>query len=151
VSFRGDIRAACVELLTGFAAAQEPPIRLQVYPGRPASVYPPTAFVDRITEGIVFTGPDLMQRTPTAEIVLLHGLFDSKDAVDHADEFTDAFLVYVADRIHAAGTNTTVGITSVEDDPTFVADWIPTPDSRTRNAQGPFFATRFSLEGFASD
>jgi hypothetical protein len=146
VSLRADVRTACVDLLKGYAASTSPPVKLQVYPGRPKSVNPPCAFVDRVTENVVYSGPTLMARNPTAEIVLLHGVFDSKESVDQADAFVDGFLDYLATRVHQAGANTTIGATTVEDDPVFVDDWV-----LPREAQKTYFATRISLEGFALD
>lgn len=146
MSLRGDVRAACVDLLTGYAASVSPAVKLQVYPGRPRSVVPPCAFVDRVTENVAYRGPSMMARNPTAEIVLLHGLFDSKEAVDQADDFVDGFLDYLATRVHQAGANTTIGATSVEDDPTYVDDWVS-----PKEAQRTYFSTRISLEGFALD
>lgn len=144
MSLRADVRAACVSLLTGYAASAS--VKLQVYPGRPRSVNPPCAFVDRVSENVAYRGPALMARNPTAEIVLLHGLFDSKEAVDQADAFVDGFLDYLAARVHEAGANTTIGATTVEDEPTFVDDWVS-----PRESQRTYFATRIALEGFALD
>lgn len=143
MSFRANMRAAAGALMVGYAAAQTPPVKLQWYPGRPAVVKAPCGFVDRIVEGIAYTGPTLMQRRPTVEVVLLHGLFDSKEAVDQADAFVDGFLAYVADLPHAAGANTIVGVLSVEDDPTYVNDWVRPEEQRV------WYATRIALEGLA--
>jgi len=123
----------------------DPPISLQVYPGRPASIYPPTAFVDRISEKIVPWGPIRQQRKPTVELVVLHGLFDSKVAADAGDRFVDGFIEYVADRAHAAHANSTVGIPEYEDRPAYVADWLPPDRDRV------FYATVFALEGLILD
>lgn len=135
------LRAAAVELLTDYAASAG--IGLQVYPGRPRSLFPPTAFVDRITETIEYLGPRIQQRTPRAEVVVLHGLFDSKDATEQKDAFTDGFLEWVTARYHAAGTNTLLAVVSTEDEPSFVNDWMPPAEQRT------YYATRLTLEGFA--
>lgn len=152
MSFRADVRAACLSLLDGYrdaviaqrATDGDPrPFRLTTYPARPRSVAPPHAFVDTIAEQYVYTGPLLVQRTATAELVLVHGLFDTKEAVDQADEFTDGFLAYVTGEVHEAGANTTIGVTSAVDDPTFVNDWVKPEEQRT------WFATRITLEGFA--
>jgi len=111
MGFRADVRAACVTLLGEYKDAvnqqraddDEAPYILQIYPGRPRSVNPPCAFVDRISEDIAYTGPTLYQRTPRAEVVILHGLFDTREAVDQADAFTDGFLAFVTADVHAAG------------------------------------------------
>lgn len=145
MTFRADLRAAASDLMLGYAAAQTPPIKLQWYPGRPRSIHAPCGFVERIVEGINYTGNVLMQRRPTVEIVLLHGLYDSKEAVDQADAFVDGFLAFVAERFDEAGANTTVGVLSVEDDPTYVNDWVRPEEQRT------WFATRIALEGLALD
>lgn len=140
VAFREAMRAASVQLLKDYAADRD--VRLQVYPGRPASVFPPCAFVDRFTETL---DPDnFLQRSPRAEILVLHGLFDSADAVSQADAFVDGFVDWVADRFHAAGANTLIGPVSTEDEPNFVTDWM------AEEKQRAYYATRITLEGFAS-
>lgn len=141
--FRTQLRAAAVDLLEDFATAES--IELQVYRARPRSVRPPCAFVDRISEEISYFGPQIRQRTPRAEVIVLHGLFDSGVAVDQADAFTDAFLDYVTDNVHAAGADTTVGAVTVEDEPTYVTDWMVPENQRT------YYGTRITLEGFAAD
>jgi len=142
VGFRADVRAAAVTLLTDYKADAN--IALQIYPGRPRNIAPPTAFVDNIRETRVFTGPTLVQRTPTVEVIVLHGLFDSKDAVEQGDAFVDGFLAWVDDRYHAAGASTLVGVVSTEDVPNFVPDWLPPEQQRT------YYATQIDLEGFAT-
>jgi hypothetical protein len=141
IPFRTATRQAAVTLLTDFA--DDVGLRLQVYPGRPRSINAPTAFVDSIRETYQYSNVTWRLRTPTLDIIILWGLFDSKEAVDQADQFADAFLDWVTDRFHAAGANTIVGITEIVDDPTYVPDWLPPAEQRT------YFATRISLEGLA--
>jgi hypothetical protein len=141
IPFRTATRNAAVTLLTTFAA--DVGLKLQVYPGRPRSINPPTAFVDSIRETYQYSNVTWRLRQPTLDIIILWGLFDSKEAVDQADQFADAFLDWVTDRFHAAGANTIVGITEIVDDPTYVPDWQPPAEQRT------YFATRVSLEGLA--
>lgn len=152
MTFRADVRAACISLLEGYKAAvnaqrvidmNDKPFVLQIYPGRPRTINPPTAFVDRIYESIVYTGPELVQRTTRADIVVLYGQFDSAEAVAQADAFVDGFLDYVTGLVHEAGPNTTVGITEAEDLPTFVNEWVAPTEQRS------YFGTRYTLEGFA--
>ena len=137
-AFRTALRAAAVSLLTDYKAAAG--INLQIYPARPRTIAPPTAFIDAIRETITYDG--LIQRVPTAEIVVLHGLFDSKSAVDQADEFVDGFLDWVFDRYHAAGANTLVEVPDYEDLPDFVPEWLPPAEQKT------YYGTRIALEGF---
>jgi hypothetical protein len=152
-NFRTAVRAATIELLEDYkdavnvlrAAAMEPPFVLQIYPGRPRSVNPPTAFVDRISEDMTYTGPTLLQRQPRVELVVLFGVFDSKEAVDQADAFHDGFLAYVTQLPHAAGDNTTFAIVESSDEPTFVNDWVQPSEQRI------WFGTRYILEGYAEN
>jgi hypothetical protein len=137
-SLQADLRAAAVALFTGYAADAH--IRLQVYPGRPRSINPPTAFVDLISERISYDG--LRQRMPTAVCIVVHGLFDTADTAGQKDAFVDGFVDWVYERIHAAGANTTVGVVSTEDIPAWQPDWMPTAERRT------YYATQISLEGF---
>lgn len=135
------MRAAAVDLLTGYGAAAG--LKLQVYPARPRSIAAPCAFVDQFSESVVYSGPAQIQRTPRCEVIVLHGLFDGKEAADQGDAFVDGFLDWVTDRVHAAGGNTTIAAIEIEDEPTFVPDWQPVEAQRT------YFGTRITLEGYA--
>ena len=143
IAFQTSMREAAVGFLEALRDDLTWPtnIRLQVYRARPASVHPPTAFVDSISEEINYTG--LNQRRPRAEIVVMHGLFDSGSAVDQRDWFVDSLIDYSFDHFHEADPNTEVAIVSVNDDPTFVPDWLPPAAQRT------YYATRLTLEGLA--
>ncbi len=145
LQFQTAMRAASVGLLADFAA--DAGIKLQVYPGRPALVLPPCAFVDRIRERIAYVGPDSRQRSPVADVVVVHGVYDSKDAAEQKDAFVDAFLDWSLERYHAAGSNTLIAVTATEDDPTYLPDWLPPKDGR----QPMFYATLMQLEGYLGD
>lgn len=137
--FQTQMRAAAVTLLKDYGIDRE--LKLSVYPARPRTIYPPHAFVDRITERVSFLGPVQMQRVPVVECMVIHGLFDSQDAAVQRDAFVDGFLDWCADRFHAAGENTMLGAITVEDDPEWVPTWQPPEVQRT------YYATRISLEG----
>jgi len=139
------MRAAAVDLLTDYATAQG--IKLQVYRSRPRSLFPPTAFVDRITESLVWDGTGWPQRTVTADVVVVHGAFDTGEAADNRDAFVDAFVYWMADRYHAAGVNTLVELSAIDDEPAWQPDWRP---ANTTNGPDPiYYATRLTLEGYA--
>lgn len=140
MGLRADLRAACVTLLTNYASSAN--VKLQVYPGRPRSINPPTAFVDAMTETTNSIGPISYQRHPVARVVVLHGQFDSKDAADQADAFVDGFIAYAYTQVHAAGANTVIDNFATEDDPAYVPEWQPEDVQRT------YFATVISIEGF---
>jgi len=142
LTMQADMRAAAVTLLAAYGSAAS--LKLQVYPGRPRSVSPPCAFVDKMTATYVDVGISLRQTTPTAEVLVLHGLFDSKETVDQRDAFVDGFTDYVATQFHAAGANTLIAAVRVEDEPDFTTDWMPPEQVKT------YFASRITLEGFAS-
>lgn len=139
IAFQAAMRAAAVELLTDYAASES--VTLQVYPARPRSINPPTAFVDALNERISYTG--LNQRQPTADVIVVHGLFDSKVAADQRDAFVDGFIDWNLDNLHAAGANTTCAVIEVDDLPNYVPEWMPPENQRT------FYATRITLEGLA--
>ncbi len=134
------MRAAAVSFLEEYAA--DASIKLQVYPARPRSLYPPTAFVDLIRENITYTG--LNQRRPEVEMVVIHGLFDSQDAADQKDAFVDGLIDYAFDHYHDAANNMVVEITDTDDIPAYVPDWMPPEQQRT------YYATRIVLGGIAS-
>lgn len=139
--FRASVRAACMDLLDGYKGSTS--IKLDRYTGRPRQIFPPHAFVDRITERPVQTGPTLRQRYVRAEVVVLHGLFDSAEAVAQADAFVDGFSDYLQDHFHQAGEQTLIEAIEINDEPSFVPDWIPPGEQRT------YYGTRITLEGFA--
>lgn len=137
------MRAAAVALLEGYKAVAQ--TSLQVYPGRPLTLNPPTAFIDRISEKVEHVGPVRRRRMPTVQVVVLHGIFDSAEAVAQGDAFVDGFLNYVVEQYHAAGVNTTLGVRETADDPNYVPDWLPP------NRQQQYYATVIALEGLALD
>lgn len=139
MGFQAEFRAACVDLLAAYAA--DAGIRLQIYPGRPRSLNPPTAFVDGLREAIAYTGPTMRQRTPTADVLVVFGSFDSKESVDQKDAFVDGFLDWTLTRYHAAGANTLIAGVEVEDLPTWVPDW--------NTEQRTYYATRIAMEGYS--
>ena len=138
IPFETMMRAAAVQLLTDFR--QEFDIKLQVYPARPRTILPPCAFVDKLREVIGFDG--LRQRTVQVDIVIVWGVFDSAEAADQRDAFVDNFVDWTSDRYHAAGGSTVIEPRTIEDDPTFVAEWLPPERLEV------WFASTFTLEGF---
>lgn len=143
IPFQAQMRAAAVDLLTDYAAGAG--TKLQVYPARPLQLYPPTAFVEGINEDTVFTGPKNRQRTVRAEVLVVHGVFDTKEAADQRDVFVDGFMDYVTDHRDAAGDVTVIGSIATVDVPVYNPDW---GSDLQRNTS--YYATRIILEGFAS-
>jgi len=141
MGLQANLRAAAVTLLTEYAATAA--VKLQVYPGRPRSLNPPTAFVDAIRESIEYLGPTLRQRRPIADVVVVHGIFDSKEAADQKDAFVDGFLDWVNGEYHAVGANTLVAVTDTNDEPYYVPEWLP-PEQRL-----VYYATRITVEGLS--
>lgn len=139
IQFQTEMRAAAVQLLKDFAA--EYGLNLQVYPGRPRTIAPPSAFIDKLREAITFDG--IRQRLVQVDVIVLHSLFDSKDAADQRDRFVDAFVDWTSDRYHAAGANTILEPRAIEDDPNYIPDWQPEAVQRT------YYASLITLEGFA--
>lgn len=135
-------RAGAVQLLEDYKA--DTGIGLQIYPGRPSSVQPPTAFIDAIGETLTNYTVTHRQRLVTVQVLVLHGVFDHKDTVAQRDAFVDGWLDWIADRFHAFGANTDAKAVTVEDIPVYVPDWLDPSVAKT------YFATRISLEGFAA-
>lgn len=142
IAFRTAARAGAVALLEAFKA--DVGTNLQIYRARPRSVLPPTAFVDRISESLTDYVSVIRQRVPVVDVMVVHGLFDSGEAVDQGDAFVDGFLDWIADNFHAFGANTLVRVSSTEDVPNYIPDWLPPAEQRS------FYATLIRLEGFAS-
>jgi hypothetical protein len=141
IAFHTRIRAALVTSLTAYGAAAN--INLQVYPGRPMTLAPPTVFVDRIDERIDYTA-HLRQRHPTAQVVAVWGTFDSKESVNQRDAFVDAWLDAITDAPHAANAATVVELNQISDEPVFNPDW-----GNEAQRSTSYYATRFFVEGLA--
>lgn len=139
IPFQSLMRAAAVTFLTDYK--NDVGVKMQVYPGRPRSINPPTGFVDLIREQISYTG--LNQRTPQADIIIIHGLFDTQDAVDQKDAFVDGLIDWSLDRLHQANANTLCAVVETTDVPDYVPDWMPPAEQRT------YYASRIVLEGLA--
>ena len=143
MGFQADVRAGVLQELSSYASSAS--VKLQIYAGRPRSLQPPTAFVDVMRETIVYSG-HVMERTVQVDIVLVHGSFDSADSAAQKDAFTDGFIEQVrANTFSAAGANSTLGVVSTEDDPTFLPQWLPRDEQRT------YYATRITLEAYQGD
>jgi hypothetical protein len=142
IKFQTLMRAAAVALLSGYANGAS--LKLQVYPGRPRVLMVPSAFPDAIREETAFTGPTNRRRTVTVEVLVLWGLFDSKEAVDQRDAFCDGFADYVTDHRDQADPHSVISSVSFADVPAFVPDWVPPAE------QLVYYATRIALEGYVS-
>jgi len=136
-------RAAAVEFVTDYAVSMD--VKLQVYPARPRTLYPPTAFVDRIRETDTVLAGLTFQRTITVDVLIVHGLFDSNDAAIQKDAFVDGMYQWVIGREHTAGANSLIRIAGTEDLPDWVPEWIPPGEQRT------YYATEITLEGFGTN
>ncbi len=120
-------------------------VKLQMYPARPRTLFPPTAFVDRISETFTPLAGLLNQRTPLVECIVVHGLFDSADAAAQKDEFVDGLIDWVTSFPHKAGANTLIRVSQTVDLPDYVPEWIPPEQQKT------YYATQITLEGFATN
>lgn len=134
------LRDGAVTLLASYAASAN--IGLQIYRARPASLAPPVAFVDRMREVVTHTA-QLALRVAQADVIVLHGLFDSGEAADQRDAFVDGFMDWYNASPFASGANTVSGVVSLEDDPRYTPDWLP--PERTLS----YYATVLTLEGHA--
>ena len=139
VQYQTAMRSGSVTLLENYAA--DAAIRLQVYPARPRSIYPPTAFIDSIGETLDYTG--LRQRHPQAEVVVVHGIFDTQEAAEQRDAFVDGFIDWVTDHPEGSGAGNLIWVAETSDLPTFVPDWVAPENQKT------YYATRIVLEGLS--
>jgi hypothetical protein len=146
IPFHKLMREAVVALLTAYRQAAG--IGLQIYPGRPESILPPTAFREQQPEDQ--RSNDLLrqrQRTIQSQWLIVWGLFDSAEAAAQRDDFVDGFTALVLDNPHQAHPNTEIHIPpgGVVDIPVWNPDW---GSDLQRNTS--FYATRITVEGFAS-
>jgi hypothetical protein len=143
MGLQADMRAAAVTMMTECAADASVP--LQVYPGRPRSINPPTGYVESMGDALTDFTSELYQHTPLVELVFVWGPFDSMEAANQRDAWVDAFHAWVRVNIHEAGARTLIGPRELADLPDFVPSWLP------ERQQLPYYATRVVLEGFATD
>lgn len=134
-------RAGTIELVNGYRESVGLELG-QVYRARPKKLTPPSAYIDRITEGIDSFTREEGQRTVLVALRVVWGLYDAGDAVDQRDRFVDGFYGWVKDHPDAFGGNATCSPTAVTDDPDFSPEWI--------EGDGPYFMTEIVLEGFAA-
>lgn len=134
------VRAAAIDMLTDYASSAS--VKLQIYRARPRSVNPPCAFIEGLRETVTFDA--MQERRVQVDITVLHGLFDSGEAVDQRDAFVDGFIDWATDNFHEAGTNTGIEPRSIEDEPNYIPDWLPPEQQRS------YYATTLTLEGFAA-
>jgi len=146
MGLQADYRAAAVEMLTDCAANAS--VKMQVYPARPMTLYPPSGFVSEMGDSTeAFPGTStLFQHTPLVELTLVWGTFDSEEAANQRDAFVDAYHAWVRARPHEAGARTLIGPRTLNDIPVFNPDW---GNEAQRNTS--YYATRIVLEGFATD
>ena len=140
---RTNVRAAAHTLLNAYKASLDDGKLRQVYQARPASINPPCAFIDSISEGSIGYTPAGMQRTPDVAIRFVRGTFDRADVAEANDELVDGFIDYVVANKHAAGANTISTISSAEDEDGWVPEWMPA------DRQAAYYTTvvAFSAEG----
>lgn len=136
-------RSAAAEFLTEYAGFAG--VTLQMYPARPRAIMPPTGFVDGIRETYTSFTERHFQRTPLVTVIVIFGLFDSKDAADQKDRFVDGFLEWAYERPHAAGPNTLIRVSEAGDIPDYVPEWLPPAEQRT------YYAVEVTLEGFGTN
>lgn len=139
ITFATLARTQTLELLRQIA--EDLDIKLSIYEGRPTVIAPPHAFIDRVSERLDHETIDFQHRHPRLVVKICWGLFDSKDAVLQRDRFVDAFVDWFFTNPHAWHANTLQAPVTIQDDPSFVAQW-----SRT---SGPFYATEITVEGLA--
>jgi hypothetical protein len=134
------MRAAAVTLLTDYG--QDAGIKLAVYRSRPVSINPPHAFVDVVGETLDHS-TNITRRTPLAEVVVVHGIFNHGESADQRDAFVDGFIEWAESRYHAAGSNRLIAVASIDDQPDWQPEWSDT-DTRI------YYATRIRLEGYGA-
>lgn len=119
---RQTARSGTKALMEGYKSSASS--KVQVYGGRPASIYPPTLFIDAINEASIIStrGPRL--RAPAVDVIAIRGLFDSEEAADAQDAMVDDFLDYVRLHFDISGGGVVVTADSIEDLPAYVPEWI---------------------------
>lgn len=145
VQFETAMRAGLVSMLEAFRTDVTGSWDrvFNIWPARPTSIQPPHAWVDLIREQVSLDGPRMRQRNGEADVVVVHGTFDSKDTVAQRDRFVDGFMDWLLDNPHAFGASTLAGDSvRIADEPDFTPSWLP-PER-----QQSYFATRITVAGY---
>jgi len=140
---RAAVRSAAIDLLNGYKDAN-PGSLLQTYHARPATISPPSAFVDAIDEPAITWTNAGAQRAPLARIRIVRGTFSSGDVAEANDAVVDGFIDYVRANFHAAGPNTIVVVTAAEDEDGWIPEWIEPPSGQAARA---YYSTLVTLSG----
>jgi len=143
IPFHKLMREAVVDLLTEYK--QSAGLNLQIYPGRPMSIFVPSIFRDAQPEDQNAAGERMRQRNIHSQWIAIWGLFDSAEAAEQRDDFIDGFTAYVLDNFHKAHGASELFVGPVIDVPAFQPDW---GSEAQRNMI--YYATRITVEGFAS-
>lgn len=93
---RADFRAALAAILEAFQTAHPEWLR-HTHKARPATFYPPLAYVGPITEPTVRleTGNKLVRPDLRSSLVIVEGIYDNAQAADALDEKGDALLSFL--------------------------------------------------------
>lgn len=124
-------------------------LRLNIYPGRPTTLNPPNAFIDARHDEITSTGDsafNAMDHRATIEVVVVHGLFDTAEAILQRDAWVDGFNTYLRDearQVGLAGGNSVLERWTVDDTPDYTPNWTATAVA--------YYATVYRLEVSLSD
>ncbi len=122
-------------------------INLTIYGGRPVSIYPPHAWVDARHDVInSIVAGSAMEHVANVELVVVHGLFDTGEAVTQRDAWVDGFNSYLRDTLRGeglAGGNSVLERWRVDDVADYTPGWIRPPTT--------YYATLYRLEVSISD
>lgn len=93
---RADFRAGLLAILDAFQTAHPEWLR-QTHKARPATFYPPLAYVGPITEPTVTLelGNRLSRPDLRSSLVIVEGIYDNAQAADALDEKGDALLSFL--------------------------------------------------------
>lgn len=120
---------------------------LNLYPGRPVTITPPHAFIGERRDVIssIMAG-SAMEHVATVEVIVVHGLFDSAEAIKQRDAWVDGFNSYLRDSLRGqglAGGNSVLERWTVDDTPDYTPNWTAT--------EMAYYATTYRLEVSISD
>lgn len=122
-------------------------VSLNIYRGRPKTISPPHAWIDTRHDDIssIMAG-SAMDHTATVEVVVVHGEFDTAEAVNQRDAWVDGFNSYLRDSLRGeglAGGNSVLEKWTVDDTPDYTPTWTVT--------ERAYYATIYRLEVSIAD
>ncbi len=119
---RATFRTALIGILTDFQTANPTMLR-QVYAARPATFYPPCAYVGQFSEPTIeHEFGNRQARSLRGQLVIVHGVYENRETLESLDVAADALITYLASQHARADATKLLQAISAEDADLVIAE-----------------------------